>query len=94
MSSRAKLVEEWNNIVEYKIRESDLKNPTFDFFFQALNSFLRSVNDNTEDLRHNLPDEEIDERLFYIRFCHRVNRYCKLYKDVNLYYTDLINPSK
>lgn len=92
--SKAKIfVDEWNEIVEYKIRESDLKSPTYDFFFSALNSFLRAVNENTELWHKKIPEDD-QERIYYIRFCNGINRYLKLFTDVILYFTDLTNPSK
>lgn len=94
MAPSLAFIAEWNNIVEYKISENDVSRPTFDFFYKALESLLRSLNVNVDYMKENLPEGDAD-RTFYIRFCKYVNRLYKL-SDVtfNFYFMDLINPSE
>lgn len=37
-------VEEWNNVFDFKLRESDLQHPTEDMLFAALSSYLKHIN--------------------------------------------------
>lgn len=92
--SKYEFVHEWNDIVAFKIHESDLHQPTFEFFYNALESLLRALNVNVDNLKKDLPEHDV-ERLFYIRFCQYVNRLYKLYDPTfNFFYFDLIHPSK
>lgn len=47
----AVFLEEWNNIFEYKLRESDLQNPTELILFSALSSYLELININVQKMR-------------------------------------------
>lgn len=94
MAPKPEFIQEWNNIVAFKISENDLKQPTFEFVYKALNALLRALNVNVEYMREDLPEND-SERIFYIRFCKYVNRLYKLCdKSFNFYFMDLISPSK
>lgn len=92
--AKVQLIQEWNDIVEYKISENDLIKPSQEFFFKALESLLRSLNVNVDYMKANSPEGD-EERTFKIRFCKYINRLYKLYDPANnFYYMDLIQPSE
>lgn len=94
MASKLAFIQEWNDIVEYKMSENDLSHPTFEFFSKALDSLLRALNVNVDYMKENLPEGD-EERVFHIRFCKHVNRLYKLNDpSFTFYFMDLINPSE
>lgn len=87
-------VTDWNAIIEYKITEMNLRSPDFNFFYNALESLLRSLNVDIEALKDGVPARDF-ERLYQIKFCGYVNKLYKLYDpSFNFYYLDLLSPSK
>lgn len=94
MASKIAFIQEWNDIVDYKISENDLSHPTVEIFYKALESLLRKLNVNVDYMKQNLPDGDPD-RMFYIRFCKHVNRLYKLSdSSFNFYFLDLFQPSE
>lgn len=49
MSSQ--FIEQWNNVFDFKLRESDLQNPTEQIVTSALFSYLEHININVNKMR-------------------------------------------
>lgn len=94
-TKEAEFISQWNDLLDFKIDENNLRRPNFAFFYSALESLLRSLNFNIEEAKGEGFDGPEAERLYYIRFCGFVQRlYQSSDKTYNFYYLDLINPSK
>lgn len=91
----ALFVEEWNEIIDYKITENNLRHADFGFFYNALESLLRSLNFNIENIKADIPQNADFDRLYSIKFSGCVNRLYKLSDPTfAFYYLDLIAPSE
>lgn len=94
-SKEAEFISQWNGLLDFKIDESNLRRPNFQFFYGALESLLRSLNFNIEAAKNESAINQDAERLYYIRFCGFVQRLYQLSDEsFNFFYLDLINPSK
>lgn len=87
-----KFINEWNEVLDYKIDEKSLRNPNFGFIFGALESILRHLNFDLNAIKEMSSD---NERIYYIKFCSIVNRLYQLSDDsFRFYYCDFLKPSK
>lgn len=90
----SELINEWNQIIEYEIMEKDLKQPTYEFFYSALESLLAKLNVNVDAIKARIPEQDFD-RLFNIAFVHYVDALYRISNPANrLYYMDLMRPCK
>lgn len=90
----SELINEWNQVIDYKIIERDLKQPTYEFFYNALESLLTKLNVNVNAIKARIPEQDF-ERLFNIAFVNYVDALYKISNPANrLYYMDLIRPCK
>lgn len=89
-----KFIGEWNDLLDYKIDEENLRAPNCRFLYGALESLLRHLNYNVNSIRETI--EEADkERLFRSRFVEKVNRLYQLSDPTfRFYYFDLVEPSE
>lgn len=93
-ASQTEFVQEWNEMLPFKISEQKLSAPTYDFAVTALETLLRKLNVNVDYIRQNVPENDA-RRMFNIQFVKVVDRYYKLYNKTNtFYYMDLIQPGK
>lgn len=90
----AELITDWNMIIDYKITEKDLNQPTFDFFYNALESILLKLNVDINKIKESVPENDF-ERMYKNAFAQNVNWLYKLSSPTfNFFYLDLIKPSK
>lgn len=87
-------IEEWNEILDYKINEQNLRNPDFQFLYSALCSLLRSLNYDIESIKTTQTDDKDADISFKIRFCAGVNKLYQLSNERPFSYLDLVSPSK
>lgn len=81
-------------IIDYKITEKDLNQPTFDFFYNALESILLKLNVDINKIKESVPENDF-ERMYKNAFAQNVNWLYKLSSPTfNFFYLDLIKPSK
>lgn len=95
-SKEAEFISQWNDLLDFKIDESNLKRPTFQFFYNALECLLRKLNFNIESARNEAVNNGLDaERLYYIRFCGFIQRLYNADQSLHqsFFYLDLINPA-
>ncbi|XP_055305682.1 kinetochore protein Nuf2-B [Sitodiplosis mosellana] len=93
-SKEAEFISQWNGLLDFKIDESSVRRPNFQFFYSALESLLRSLNINIESARIEAMNNHDSERLYFITFCGFVQRLYQLSDEAhNFYYLDLINPN-
>lgn len=94
-SKEAEFITQWNGLLDYKIDEQNLRRPNFQFFYNALESLLRSLNFNIDSAKNEANINGESERLYFIRFCGFVHRLYQLSdSSFNFYYFDLLSPSK
>lgn len=94
-SKEAEFITEWNGLLDYKIDEQNLRRPNFQFFYNALESLLRSLNFNIDAAKEEAANSADADRTYYIMFCGFVQRLYQLSDPkFSFYYFDLINPSK
>lgn len=94
-SKEAEFITQWNGLLDYKIDEHNLRRPNFQFFYNALESLLRSLNFNIEKAKEEAANSTDVDRTYYIMFCGFVHRLYQLSdSSFKFYYFDLINPSK
>lgn len=90
----AEFITQWNGLLDYKIDEQNLRRPDFQFFYNALESLLRSLNFDIDSAKNEVINSEA-ERLYFIKFCGFVHRLYQLSDaSFNFYYFDLLSPSK
>lgn len=88
-----KFVSEWNEVLDYKIDEKNLRHPNFGFISGALESILRHLNYDLNAIKEKNSGD--NERMYYIKFCAIVNRLYQLSdSSFCFYYCDFITPSK
>lgn len=91
----AKFIADWNDIMDFKLDEHNLRNPNFGFFYNALESLLQSLNYDIEKIKNENSDCNDAERLYYIKFCAYIDSVYQLSgSNNNFYYIDLINPGE
>lgn len=96
MSGREKdreiaFINDWNEIMDFKVDEGSLRTPTNYFIYHALESLLRSLNYDIECIKSEF--NEHDDILYYIKFCKYIDSLYQLSGANNrFYYYDLIHP--
>lgn len=90
----ADLISTWNEVIDFKITSKDLKQPSNQFFLNALSAYLDKLNINVENMKFGIFENDFD-RLFLIRFCACIDELYKLSNPShNFHYMDLKCPSK
>lgn len=90
----AEFIAHWNELVNLKLDEQNLRQPSFNFFYNALESLLQSLNYDIERLKNEFTGNDA-ERLYYIKFCAYIDSVYQLSgSNNNFYYFDLVNPGK
>lgn len=91
---RDSLLLQWNELLDFKIDENSMRRPDFKFFYGALESLLRALNFNIDEIKPTTAEGDA-ERVFYIRFCQGVhNLYHSFDPSFHFAYYDLIMPCK
>lgn len=94
-SKEATFVADWNNIVDFKITEDNLRAPNHRFLYSTLESLLRHLNYDINAMKCSFDESPDAERLFTIKFVGLVNSLYQLTdKSHRFYYFDLIEPCK
>lgn len=90
----AEFIANWNDMVNLKLDEQNLRQPSFNFFYNALESLLQSLNYDIHRLKSEFNSNDA-ERLYYIKFCAYIDSVYQLSgSNNNFYYFDLVNPGK
>lgn len=90
----AEFIANWNEMVNLKLDEHNLRQPSFNFFYNALESLLQSLNYDIDRLKSEFTSNDA-ERLYYIKFCAYIDSVYQLSgSNNNFYYFDLVNPGK
>lgn len=90
----AEFIANWNEMVNFKLDEQNLRQPSFALFYAALESLLQSLNYDIDRLKSEFTSNDA-ERLYYIKFCAYIDSVYQLAGSNNkFYYFDLVNPGE